>query len=479
MIIHILVIIYITLCIGAILTLISEKRDPVKSISWIIIVLAIPYVGFVIYLFFGQNYRKRKMFQKRVYSDKKLKSITERQKYKINSPILESRPDIEQNRDLITLILNSCNLPVSYNNSTTILQNGDNTFPAIMESLKGAKHHIHLEYYMFLDDELGEKIGDILCEKAKEGVSVRVIFDDVGSWSLSKRFIKRLQVAGVEIYPFMPVIFPLLTSKINYRNHRKIVVVDGKIGYTGGLNIANKYLVGAPKLGRWRDTHLKIEGKAAHQLQAIFLADWNFVSSQKIGGGQLYPPIDERNVGRETLQIVHSGPDSNWASIMQGFFMAISRAKSHIYISTPYFLPSESILTAIKVAALGGVDVRIMIPARPDSKIVFWATRSYISELLETGAKVYLYRRGFNHSKVMCVDSRLSFIGSANMDIRSFEDNFEVTAILYNKERSIELEDRFLEDLKHSRELKLKYWRSRSWSERTLESLCRLLSPLL
>ncbi len=285
--------------------------------------------------------------------------------------------------------------------------------------------------------------------------------------------------AGVEVRCFQPVVFPWLTSKVNYRNHRKIVVVDGRVAFTGGINIADRYLVRRGKNGMWRDTHLKLEGEAVAMLQTVFLTDWYFLNKKETAtfDAKFYPPSIVES--ESPVQIAASGPDSDWAAIMQAFFSAITRAHDHIYISSPYFLPNEAIITALKVAALGGIDVRVMIPSRSDSKIVYWATRSYISELLDAGIGVYLYQKGFNHSKVIMIDGRFSSVGTANMDVRSFEDNFEVSAIMYDPAVAAELEGYFFEDLKRSKRLERETWLQRPHRHRIYESLARLLSPLL
>ena len=276
----------------------------------------------------------------------------------------------------------------------------------------------------------------------------------------------------------MPVVFPWLTSKINYRNHRKIVVIDGKVGYTGGLNIADRYLRGT-KHGPWRDTHLKIEGTAVNMLQLTFLADWYFATGIQLKDKDKYLMVSDDSVGDTAVQIATSGPDSDWATIMQAYFAAITKATDHIYISTPYFMPGESLLTALKVAALSGIDVRIMLPSRSDSKIVYWASRSYITELLEAKIKVYLYNKGFNHSKIITIDNRFSSIGTANMDNRSFEDNFEVTAMIYDRDVTDRLESRFLADLDGCTRLTYRRWATRSRTDMFKESVARLFSPLL
>jgi cardiolipin synthase len=364
-------------------------------------------------------------------------------------------------------------------NRVAVLNNGKATFASIMEALRSAKTFIHMEYYIFENDRVGRKIAKILMDKARAGVEVRFIYDDVGSWGLNRKFRKQMRAAGVDVRCFMRVAFPWLTSRVNYRNHRKIVVVDGHVAYTGGINIAERYLRRSKRLGMWRDTHLKLEGDAVAMLNAVFATDWYFVSGkQRLGDYDKYFPPTRVN-GEVPVQIASSGPDSDWASIMQAFFSAITHAQKHIYISSPYFLPNQAILTALKIAALSGIDVRVMIPSRSDSKIVYWATRSYIGELLEAGINVYLYRRGFNHSKVIMIDGEFSSVGTANMDMRSFEDNFEITAIMYDKKIAQELEGYFLKDLEGSVKLTPEMWDERRNLHSVYESLDRLLSPLL
>lgn len=459
-------------------TIISDKRDPVKAFAWIVVIVLIPVMGFILYMAFGQNLRKQKIFNRKSMEDYlQLKKRISQQLYEINSPMLCTIEEIVSNRDIITLLLNNSKSLLTVRNEVTVLNNGSETFPAIIDALRKARSYIHMEYYIIQNDTLGREIAGILAEKARQGVEVRVIYDDVGSWGLGRKFIRPLREAGVRIHCFMPVVFPWFTSKINYRNHRKIVVVDGTVAFTGGLNIAERYLSGIKRVGKWRDVHLKIRGEAVMSLQTIFAMDWNFVSGEQLEGRDKY--FTGTAVRKNTpVQIAASGPDSDWASIMQCYFSAITKARDHIYISSPYFLPNEAILTALKVAALSGVDVRLMIPHKSDSKMVYWATRSYITEMLRANVKVYLYG-GFNHSKLLMVDSRFGSVGTANMDIRSFEDNFEVTAMIYDREKTLELERDFLHDLKHSRRLTLEKWERRPRREGFYEAVSRLFSPLL
>lgn len=457
-------------------TVIHERRDPVRALSWIAVIMLLPFIGVGLFLFFGQDYRKQKIFNRKEIKDlKEFEQLSYKQLKIIDS---YNNPDVVANRQIITLLLNNNKSLLTTNNNLEVLIDGRQTFDELIKALEGAEKSIHIEYYIFEEDGIGSQIAEILRAKARSGVEVRFIFDDVGSWDLSHKFIRSMREAGVEIHCFMPVVFPWFTSKINYRNHRKIVVIDSIIGFTGGLNVADRYIHGT-RHGVWRDTHLRIEGDAAHLLQLTFLTDWYFATGLQLRDHSKYLLPTEADHGNTAVQIATSGPDSDWATIMQAYFSAINKATDHIYISTPYFMPGESLLTALKVAALSGIDVRIMIPSRSDSKIVYWASRSYISELLDAKIKVYLYTKGFNHSKIITIDNHFSSIGTANMDNRSFEDNFEVTAMIYDHAITNTLEQQFLVDLQDSIPLQRRQWSKRSRSEQLKESVARLFSPLL
>lgn len=469
---------YVLFALVTIGVIIHDKRDPVKALAWITVIALIPFIGIILYIVFGRNHRKEKLFNRKEIKDLEQYEITAQEQLKtLNDHNVMLRPSIIGNRDIITLLLNNNKALLTVNNRVKILKDGKQTFAEIIESLKCATSSIHMEYYIFENDKIGNRIARIMMDKARAGVEVRLIYDDVGSWGLSPKFIRKLKKAGVEVGCFMPVVFPWLTSKVNYRNHRKIIVVDGRVAFTGGINIAERYLRRG-RLGIWRDTHLRIEGEAVAMLQRIFVTDWFFVSKRKLLDRNKYYP-DTNITEHTTMQIASSGPDSDWASIMQAFFAAITRAQKHIYISSPYFLPNQAILTALKVAALSGIDVRVLIPSRSDTKIVYWATRSYIGELIEAGINVYLYNQGFNHSKLIMIDSEFSSVGSANMDIRSFEDNFEVSAIIYDRHIAQQLEEHFMRDLEKSTLVEMDWWEKRPTLHSIYESLARLLSPLL
>ena len=453
-------VIYTVTILGIVLVIITDNRNPLKTLPWIIVLVFAPVVGLVFYFFFGQNLSKQRIISRRTR-----KRIT----MQLEEPEHPEGPGIPPRyRPLASLLLNTLHSVPLY---------GRSKMEALLAEIARAKRHIHIQYYIFCDDTTGCRLRDALVAKARQGVEVRILYDDVGSSGAKKSFFRSMRSEGIEVYAFLHVKFPLFTSKVNYRNHRKILVVDGRVGFTGGINIAQRYITGT-KLGPWRDTHLRLEGEAVGMLQIVFITDWFFVTKKLLADYDKYLP--KTHVRDETMiQIVTSGPDSDWASIMQAFFSAISHAQHHIYISSPYFLPNEAILTAVKVASLSGIDVRIMIPSRSDSKIVYWASRSYIGELIEANVKVYLYRKGFNHSKLIMIDGRFASVGTANMDIRSFEDNFEVSAILYDRAITESLEADFLRDLERSRLVTREYWESRPLLHNMYEAMSRLFSPLL
>lgn len=474
----VLMMIYLITVFSTAIMVIREKRDPVKTSTWVLILILLPIVGLIFYIFFGQYHRKEKIFNRKGLRDlEQIEKLSQSQVVKFNKPYQKNSPTIANNLSIITLLLNNSKSLLTEYNEIEIYQDGKEAFDSIIEVLRSAKSTIHIEFYIVSDDKIGNSIKDILIQKARSGVEVRLAFDDVGSWSLSKKYVKSLKEAGVKVHPFMEVKFPLLTSKANYRNHRKIIVVDGKVGFIGGMNIADRYIEGNKELGPWRDTMIKLQGEAVQSLQVIFLVDWYFVTGKIISDRNKYFP--EQNVQTyHPIQITASGPDSDWSSIMQAFFLAITKAKHHIYIASPYFVPNESILTALKTASLSGVDVRIILPGKSDSTVVYWSSLSYVSELIEAGIKVYLYQHGFNHSKILMIDGSFSSVGSANMDIRSFEDNFEIAAIIYDEQITSFLEKSFLSDLAKSKLVTDAEWNLRSHKNNLKESVARLFSPL-
>ena len=469
---------YYLIALWVIFFMVGKKLDPTKTISWSIVLIALPFVGLIFYIFLGQNYRKEKIFNLKEIRDVFVIDQLSKQQIAMFHKPGKYPPSVERCKNIITLLLNNSKAIFTEHNQVEIYSDGETTLSAMKTAMEHAKESIHLESYIIEDDKIGNEVKDLLIRKVREGVEVRVIYDDVGSWNLSKKYVRPLLESGVEIFPFAKVhLLHRSGTKVNYRNHRKILVVDGSIGFMGGINVADRYVSGG-KFGAWRDTHIRIEGEAVHSLQAVFLLDWYFVTKKQMGQRKRYYPVGKQYAACP-MQITSSGPDSDWASVMQAYFAAIVQAKDHIYIITPYFTPNESILTAIKTASLSGVDVRLIIPARSDSKIAYSSTRSYFLELLEAGVKIYLFQKGFNHSKVMMVDGYFAAVGSANMDIRSFEHNFEIISLIYDEEITRKLEAQFHEDMSYSRLVRLRWWNKRNGWAKMKEALARLCSPLL
>lgn len=453
-----------------------ENRHPTQTITWLVVLGSFPLVGFIFYLLFGRNYRKEKMFRKKYFLDKQAFLTVEGE----DDPRSEEKLNLmgQHQGKLFSLAQKLGNSPISFDTATKILTNGEETFQHILEELKRAKHHIHLEYYIVRHDRVGQEIKDILIEKAHQGIKIRFLYDAVGSWQLSKKYITDLRNAGIEAVPFGPVKLPFLSNKFNFRNHRKIIVIDGNIGFVGGLNIGDEYLGRVESIGFWRDTHLMLRGEAVRTLQLIFLQDWYYMTNHSfLTAEYLSPQVDYKSHGG--VQLIAGGPDNEWSVIKNIFFSMINSAEESVWIASPYFIPDEDIISAIKVAALSGVDVRLLVPNRPDKRIVFHASRSYFPELLEAGVKVYEYERGFMHSKLIIVDHELASIGTSNMDMRSFHLNFEVNAFLFRTNSTQRLVEEYINDLKSSRQLDLITFQKRHFGLRLLESTSRLLSPLL
>ena len=464
--------VFLITAIPVAIMIVLEKRSPFKTAAWILVLILIPIVGVIFYLIFGQEYRKRKLF-----SRSGIKSLGKIRNLSANQTHLNLDNRILEKEHIIRLLLNNSNSLLTTGNKIKILRNGKETFEAIFDAIRKAKHHIHLEYYIFSDDTIGNRLKNLLIDKSSEGVEIRIIVDDVGSWGLKSKFINELKSNGIEIYPFMEVRFPRLTSRVNFRNHRKILVIDGKVGFTGGINIADRYIEGIKKIGPWHDTHLQITGDAVACLQVVFAADWYFVINENLNGRKYFPPFTEAN--EVAIQISASGPDSDWENIEQAFFAAITNARQKVYIVTPYLMPPPNIVSALKIAALSNVDVRIIIPAKSDSIIPRWSSFSYIEELLESGIKIYFYRSGFIHSKYIIVDSIFSTVGTTNLDFRSLETNFEVNAFIYDEGFTSKMEKMFYTDLENSREIELQDWIHRPWHKKFRESIAHIISPML
>src|SRR5574344_1788544 len=428
-------ILYFGSIIGTILIIVLDNRNPVHTIAWVLILLFLPVVGLILYFFFGRNVRREHIINKKSYNKLISLPISE---YMAQEPLLNT-PEYDRLIDFYRKTEQS--FPLG-GNQIQVFVEGYSMLQSLIKELMNARHHIHMEYYVFEDDPVGRLVKDVLIDRAKAGVEVRLIYDDVGCWKVKNRFFEEMQQAGIEVRGFLKVRFPLLTSRVNYRNHRKIVIIDGRIGYIGGMNIALRYLKGIMG-GIWRDTHILIQGKAVHALQSSFLLDWYFVDRKLISGSRYFGPIEI--CGSSMMQIVSSSPIGPGKEIMLGLTKAILCPKRYFYIQTPYFLPTETILTALQTAALAGVDIRLMLPAKNDSWLSQLACSSYLKYILEAGVKVFLYNKGFLHSKMMVSDDLFSTIGSTNVDFRSFEHNFEINAFIYDRELALKMRDIFLQ----------------------------------
>jgi cardiolipin synthase A/B len=464
----------------AIVVIFRERRDASSSWAWLLVLFFIPLLGFLLYLLFGQNLSRYHMFQ---WEDRKklgIEKLLSEQLEQIRNDTFGFRNETErQYKQLINMHLINNDAVVTNNNHVDIFTDGNAKFDQLLEDIKHAKKHIHLQYYILKNDQLGKRLVEALTEKAKQGVKVRVLYDDLGSRGLRKSFFAELRAAEGEVEVFFPSKLRWMNLRLNYRNHRKLVIIDGQIGYVGGFNVGDEYLGLDPKFGYWRDTHLRIQGLAVYAIQTRFILDWNQATHKRnISFVRDHFP-DPAFHGNSCLQIVTSGPDSEWEQIKNGYIKMISTAKKSICIQTPYFIPDASLLDALKIACLSGVDVKLMIPNKPDHPFVYWATMSYIGEMLNSGAKVYIYDNGFIHAKTIVVDHEISSVGTANIDVRSFKLNFEVNAFMYDTEIAKKLDDVFQEDVALSKELTLEAYHQRTRSIKFKESVSRLLSPIL
>ena len=465
--------VYQVIVILTIIHVVLDNRQPAKTMAWALVIWFVPVVGIVFYLFFGLNTRKERLISQRSLDMLSKRSMLE---------FVEQR-DLrlpEEYKPIIDLFVSE-NFSLPFKDSEVkIYTDGYSFFHALLKEIASAKDHIHLDMYIFEDDALGNMVRDALVAKVREGVEVRLIYDDVGCWNVSNRFFERMREEGIEVAPFLPVRFPSFTSKVNYRNHRKMIVIDGRAGFIGGMNIALRYVKGT-KSQPWRDTMLQITGSGVYSLQKAFLVDWYFVDRNLISNRKYYPhPTEESSHNESLLQIVTSGPDTPYPEIMQGYVRMILAAKKYIFIETPYFLPTDPVLFALKTAAAGGVDVRILVPLRSDTKFVEWAGRSYLREMVKAGVSVSYYKAGFLHSKMIVCDDAICSCGSTNVDFRSFENNFESNAFIYDSKVAIAMRDMFLEDTSQSLLFTDMPHRVKpNILKRLVESLVRLMSPLM
>ena len=460
--------VYQVVVILAIIHVILDNRQPAKTMAWALVIWFVPFVGIIFYLFFGINTRKE-----RYVSERNMNMLTKRSMLEFAEQQNLRLP--EKHKPLIDLFVNQ-NLALPFkDNEVDILTDGYQFFPLLLKDIHEAKSHIHIDMYIFADDALGSLVADALIDRVREGVEVRLIYDDVGCWNVKHRFFERMREEGIEAVPFMPVRFPSFTSKVNYRNHRKIIVIDGQVGYVGGMNIALRYARES-----WRDTMVRVTGGGVYALQRAFLVDWYFVDRSLLSDRKYYPSIADATLSNDTIsQVVTSGPVTPYPEIMQGFVRIIMGARRYLYLETPYFLPNESVLFALKTAALAGVDVRVLCPMHSDARFVEWASRSYLREAVEAGVQVSLYEKGFLHSKLLVCDDAIATCGSTNLDFRSFENNFEANMFFYGEDVALRVKDVFLKDMEQSVLLtEVPSRMSRKIVVRLWESLTRMLSPL-
>jgi len=459
-----------------------DNGNTPKAFSYAILAFMLPVVGSVAYFVLGVNYQKKQIYSKKLKATGQLlESIREKSVAATERLIARDAPHLGGHTELAELLLKEANEPLSLNR-VTLLNNGEEKFPAVLADMEAAQQFIHIEYYIYEDDGIGNQIKDVLIRKAKEGVKVRFIYDDFGSKSLRKEFLGELKAGKVDAVPFYRVLWPFFASRMNYRNHRKIIVIDGHTGYVGGINVSDRY-INTVEGNRffWRDTHVRIEGPAVWSLQYVFLADWNFCSRRRINPDeQIFPPMRKpQPATSELVQIVAGGPDYPRSTIMLSYFTAIANANERIFLTSPYFIPNASILVALRKAALGGKDVRLLVPDKSDADFANAASRAFYGELLDCGVKIYRYQKGFVHSKTLIVDDYLSFVGTANMDNRSFDLNFEINAVIYGKEFCQQLADSFLKDLDDSKIIAHQTWQRRSRWQVLGDKIARLFSPLL
>lgn len=464
----------------ALLIIFFQRRNPTTVWTWLLVLYFIPILGFGLYLLLGQSFRKDRMFKMKEIEGA-VKYAIRRQEESIYRKKLRLRdPELNRFKPLILYNLNGAESVLTDNNDIQIYIDGKDKFQALLTEIEHARSYIHLQYYIIKKDELWAEIEEALLRKVKQGVQIRVLFDSMGCRSMKNSDWVRLENAGIEVAEFFPAVLGKFQFRANYRNHRKIVVIDGRIGFVGGFNIGREYIGLDKKFGYWRDTHICIEGSAVTSLAVRFVLDWNYAAKENLFlQDKLFQIPNYVRSGRDLVQIISSGPDSSSQEIRNNYLRLIHMAKKSVYIQTPYFIPDNDILDALKIAVKSGIDVKIMVPCKPDHPFVYWATYSYIGEMVHEGAKCYTYDAGFLHTKCLCIDGLVSCIGTANMDIRSFALNFEVNATIYSAKTTKSLEESFENDILKCTLVTRKRYRNRTLFIRVKEQISRLLSPLL
>lgn len=477
-------ILYVLMIILVCIRIIRDTQNTTKTLAYILLAIFVPFFGVIFYFSFGINYRKRKIYSKKIFRDAEMKNLLYGRAFEVSNRILNGNSDeVQHFRKLGSMIFNESSSPMMDGNRVEILFNGENKFPEVFKTIDAAQNHIHIEYYIFNSDIIGNKMIELLIKKAREGVSVRFIYDDFGSRSIRKDQVNRLREAGVAAFPFYKIKLIAFANRLNYRNHRKIIIVDGKAGFVGGINVSDKYInpqTSSPPL-YWRDTHLKIEGPAVSVLQYIFLGDWNYCAEKWLQPTEeFFPDIDSlRQEDNKIVQLVSSGPDSNTPLIQWSLNQVVHQAKEELLITTPYFIPGESLMDSLAIAAFSGVKVKLLVPGISDSHLVNYAAQSYYGRILKAGGEIYRYQKGFVHAKTLVADGKLAMVGTANMDIRSFDLNFETNAIVYDKEIAAGLRTAFYQDLKDSEKIDFEQWETRSSWTKMIEKTAGLFSPML
>ncbi len=456
-----------------------QRKEPKSAWAWLLVLNALPGLGFLMYLLAGTDIHKRKMFKIKGIEEQ-LGEAVRQQEYSVQSRKMErENPQLKGYSDLVFYNLKTSDAVLTDDNAVRIFTDGNDKFDALIEDIRSAQHYIFLQYYIIKNDVLFGRIRDVLAEKAQQGVEVRILYDAMGCRSATKKFWRDLEKQGMRIAVFFPALFGRLHLRVNYRNHRKIAIIDGRVGYVGGFNVGKEYIGLDPKFGHWRDTHLRIEGSAVVSLLVRYIQDWDYAAKENLFTNPQYIVYPEQKCGDTKMQIISSGPDSSMQGIRDNYLRLIHKAKKAIYIQTPYFIPDESIQAALLIAACSGVEVHVMIPCKPDHPFVYWATMSHIGELVMAGAKCYTYNNGFLHAKGMSIDGEACCYGTANMDIRSFSLNFEVNAMIFDEKVAQQMERIFWEDLKLCTQITKDMYKGRSLWVRFKEQVCRLLSPVL
>ena len=457
-----------------------ERRNAQSVWAWVLVLFFIPFVGFMLYMLFGRTIYRQQIFKLDEEDKVGLEHLVSEQLEEIQKGRLTlSSPVAEKHKKLVHMLLYNNQSFVTSNNSVETYTNMNDKFDQMIKDIEAAEDHIHFQYYIFKLDGIGNRLYKALLKKQKEGVSVRILYDDIGSRSLSLKNFTDIKEHGGLVEAFFPSKLPLVNPRINNRNHRKIVVIDGRIGYIGGSNVGDEYIGLDPKMGAWRDTHLRIEGNAVKSLQLRFMLDWNSHDTRNNmkHEDRYFPEIF--SVGDITMQIASSGPDEDYQQIKYGYLKMINSAKKEIYIQSPYFIPDQSIMEALKITLLSGVKVKIMIPSFPDHPFVYWATYSNVATLMYMGAEVYMYQPGFLHQKVFVIDDEIVSIGTTNVDNRSFILNFEVNAFIYNTEEAIKSRKIFENDIQHCEILTIEKYEARGNWIKLKEGLANLIEPIL